>query len=77
MSYDDESNIEEFSDEAKDFLSTLTPREAEILRERFNIDMTSGVSPAKELEQLKHIQKRIREVEEKARRKDPPKFEGE
>ena len=66
---DDDENTGEFSEEAKSFLSTLTPSEAEVLRERFNIEMTSGKSPRNDLEQLKRLQKRIHEIEEKARQK--------
>ena len=65
MSDDDDDNVEEFSEEAKNFLSTLTPTEAEVLRERFNIDMAAGKSPNNDLQQLKKIQQRIKEIEEK------------
>ena len=66
---DEDENTGEFSDEAESFLSTLTPGEAEVLRERFNIEMTSGKSPKNDLEQLKRLQKRIREIEEKAQQR--------
>ena len=69
MSDDDDDNVEEFSEEAKNFLSTLTPTEAEVLRERFNIDMAAGKSPNDDLQQLKKIQQRIKEIEEKAQQK--------
>lgn len=71
MADDDEDNdVKEFSEEAQNFLSTLTPNEAEVLRERFNIELDSGKSPSRDLEQLKRLQKRIREIEEKAQNKD-------
>lgn len=71
MADDDEDNdVKEFSEEAQNFLSTLTPSEAEVLRERFNIELDSGKSPSRDLEQLKRLQKRIREIEEKAQNKD-------
>lgn len=71
MADDDEDNdVKEFSEEAQNFLSTLTPSEAEVLRERFNIELDSGKSPSRDLEQLKRLQQRIREIEEKAQNKD-------
>ena len=70
MAEDDDDNIEEFSEEAKNFLSTLTPSEAQVLRERFNIDMASGKSPINDLQQLKKIQNRIQEVKDKVKQKN-------
>ena len=77
MSDEDESNVEQFSDKAQNFLSTLTPSEAEVLRKRFNIEMASRRSSTRDLEELKRIQKRIRDIEEKAHNKNAGKHQDE
>lgn len=69
MSDDDKNNSESLAEAAKEVLANLTAREAQVLRKRFGIDISSENTLQEIAAQFDATRERIQRIEEKALKK--------
>ncbi|MBT8113287.1 MAG: hypothetical protein KJO81_04770 [Gammaproteobacteria bacterium] len=63
---DDTIDLDNLSKATKEIIDSLTPREINVLRERFGIDVVDDMTVDDVLKQFDIVRERISEIEEKA-----------
>ena len=73
---DPEETLKKLKERADEIAVELTPREREVLRQRFGVDLNSDATLAEVGRQFDETRRRIRELERRARKErglpDPP-----